>query len=463
MSVTKRIEEVKEHYTELFEDNRVVIEKHASEIVNKARVQCAENFERIGIPDNRDEDYKYTNIQPFLKGNFDFSFVNVDIEAQLDDFFKCEVTALETYSVFVINGWYSAKNKIAESLPEEVFFGSLKEGAEKYPEVFEKYYNKAAKFERDGFTALNGMFAQDGVFIYIPDNVVLDKPLQIVNILTGDNDVAAFQRNLIVLELNSQARVLACDHTLTPSKFVMNSVTEVFAGENVFMEYYNQQNQHNLTTQIAGVFIEQKDNTNVLTNNITLHAGIARNNIFYKLDGENAESHLYGLYLSDKNQHVDNFTFIDHAKPNCTSFELFKGVLDDRATGAFTGRVLVRQDSQNTNAYQSNNNILLTELARVSTRPQLEIYADDVKCSHGATVGQLDDEAMFYLRSRGISKEEARVLLMYAFAYEVIDKIKVEALKEQIRELVEKRFRGELDKCDFCVVCAEPSSSLNCF
>jgi Fe-S cluster assembly protein SufD len=169
------------------------------------------------------------------------------------------------------------------------------------------------------------------------------------------------------------------------------------------------------------------------------------------------------LYLSDKNQHVDNFTFIDHAKPNCTSTELFKGVMDDRATGAFTGRVLVRKDSQNTNAYQSNNNILLTDLARISTRPQLEIYADDVKCSHGATIGQLDDEAMFYLRSRGIGKEEARVLLMYAFAYEVLDKISVGALKEQIRELVEKRFRGEYDKCDFCVVCAETPNPLSCF
>jgi Fe-S cluster assembly protein SufD len=265
------------------------------------------------------------------------------------------------------------------------------------------------------------------------------------------------------LEENSQAKVLVCNHTLSASKFVVNSVTEVFAGKHVNFEYYTLENQHNLSTQVAGVFVEQKESSSVLTNNLTLHAGTLRNNVFYKLDGEYCESHLYGLYLSDKNQHVDNFTFIDHAKPNCTSTELFKGVLDDRATGAFTGRVLVRKDSQNTNAYQSNNNILVTDLARISTRPQLEIYADDVKCSHGATVGQLDDEAMFYLRSRGISKEEARVLLMYAFAYEVLDKISVKALKEQIRDLVEKRFRGEYDKCDFCVVCAETPNPLSCF
>jgi len=463
MSVTKRITDIKENYIGLFEENREKLTEGSSEVMNSYKSVSLKNFEELGIPNDRDEDYKYTNIQPFLKGSFEFSFVHKEAENQLEDIFQCEVSALESYSVFVINGWYSAKNKIADSLPDGVYFGSLSKAVEKYPELFEKYYGKAALTERDGFAALNGMFAQDGVFIYVPKGVVLDKPLQIVNIMTGDNDLAVFQRNLIVLEENSQAKVLVCNHTLTASKFVVNSVTEVFASKYVNFEYYTLENQHNLTTQVAGVFVEQKDFSKVMTNNLTLHAGTLRNNVFYKLDGEYCESHLYGLYLSDKNQHVDNFTFIDHAKPNCTSTELFKGVMDDRATGAFTGRVLVRKDSQNTNAYQSNNNILLTDLARVSTRPQLEIYADDVKCSHGATIGQLDDDAMFYLRSRGISKEEARVLLMYAFAYEVLDKISVSALKEQIRDLVEKRFRGEYDKCDFCVVCAETPNPLSCF
>ena len=463
MSITKRIEDIKEHYSELYEEHKDKLNIVKSAAVNAHREECFSSFENLGIPNDRHEDYKYTNIQPFLKGTFDFNFAHKEIEKPLDDVYQCEISSLETYSVFVINGWYSNKNKIAASLPDGVYFGSLADAAEEFSELFDKYYGKAALKERDGFTALNGMFAQDGVFVYVPKGVVLDKPLQIVNIMTGDSDLAVFQRNLVVLEENSEAKVLVCNHTLTASKFVVNSVTEVFAGENVNFEYYTLENQHNLTTQVAGVFVDQKKSSTVLTNNLTLHAGTLRNNVFYKLDGEYCESHLYGLYLSDKNQHVDNFTFIDHAKPNCTSTELFKGVLDDRATGAFTGRVLVRKDSQNTNAYQSNNNILLTDLARISTRPQLEIYADDVKCSHGATIGQLDDDAMFYLRSRGISKEEARVLLMYAFAYEVLDKISVEALKEQIRELVEKRFRGEYDKCDFCVVCAETPNPLSCF
>jgi Fe-S cluster assembly protein SufD len=464
MSITQRIENIEEQYIELFNQNIVHLTDHTSREVNVHREESLRNFEKLGVPSDKDEDYKYTNIQPFLRGTFDFNFSHQDVESPLDDIFQCEVHALESYSVFVINGWYSAKNQITGTLPEGVCFCSLTEGSRKFPEIFEKYYGKAALIERDGFTALNGMFAQDGVFIYIPKNVVLDKPLQIVNIATGDSDLVAFQRNLVVMEENSQAKILVCDHTLSPSKFVVNSVTEVFASENVVLDYYTLQNQHNMTTQVAGVFVEQKSSSTVMTNNLTLHAGISRNNIYYKLDGEYCESYLYGLYVTDKNQHVDNFTFIDHAKPNCTSTELFKGVMDDRATGAFTGRVLVRKDSQNTNAYQSNNNILLSDLARISTRPQLEIYADDVKCSHGATIGQLDDEAMFYLRSRGISEEEARILLMYAFAYEVIDKIHVDALKEQIRDLVEKRFRGEFDKCDFCVVCGQPSADTsNCF
>jgi len=464
MSITKRVEEIEKQYIELYNKNIVQLAEHSSPAVNLHRDKSFKSFQKLGIPSDRNEDYKYTNIQPFLRGTFEFNFVHQDVEAQLDDVFRCEVSALESYSAYVINGWYSEKNQIANNLPEGVYFGSMAEAFEKHPELVDKYYGRSAKIEHDGFTALNGMFAQDGVFIYIPKNVVLDKPLQIVNILTGDNDKVAFQRNLVVMEENSQAKILICDHTLTPSKFVVNSVTEVFAAENVVLDNYTLQNQHNLTTQVAGIFVEQKSSSTVMTNNLTLHAGISRNNLYYKLNGEHCESFLYGLYVTDKNQHVDNFSLIDHAKPNCTSTELFKGVMDDRATGAFTGRVLVRKDAQNTNAYQSNNNILLNDLARISTRPQLEIYADDVKCSHGATVGQLDDDAMFYLRSRGISEEESRVLLMYAFAYEVIDKIKIEPLKEQIRDLVEKRFRGEFDKCDFCVVCGESNSnSLSCF
>jgi len=235
----------------------------------------------------------------------------------------------------------------------------------------------------------------------------------------------------------------------------MNSVTEIHVAEKANLDFCTMQNQHNNTAQVGGYYFNQEKESVLYANFITLNTGIARNNIFARLGGAYAESFLSGLYLCDKNQHVDNFTFIDHTVPDCYSNELFKGVLDDSATAAFTGKIMVRPDAQHSNAYQTNNNLLLTNNARINTKPQLEIYADDVKCSHGATIGQLDDNALFYMRSRGISREEAYILLQFAFAYEIIEKIKVPALKEQIRVLIEKRFRGKLDKCDSCVLCGQ--------
>jgi Fe-S cluster assembly protein SufD len=226
-------------------------------------------------------------------------------------------------------------------------------------------------------------------------------------------------------------------------------------GQQANLDFCNLQNQHNRTAQVGGYCFNQETGSILSANFITLHAGTARNNIFVRMNGEHAENNISGLYLCDKNQHVDNYTFIDHAAPDCTTRELFKGVMDDASTAVFTGKIKVRPDAQRTNAYQSNNNLLLTGDARINTNPQLEIYADDLKCSHGATIGQLDENALFYMRQRGISREEANILLQYAFAYEVIEKIKLPVLKEQIRSLVEKRFRGHLDKCDSCVLCKQ--------
>jgi Fe-S cluster assembly protein SufD len=461
MIATHQITDIDQQFQELYHQSEEQLNK-SSDAMNKHRAESFLHFQKLGLPSNKAEDYKYTNLQPYFKGTFEFNLRPQPTPSDWKDVFQCEVPQLQTHTVFVVNGWYAPQNQSNFDLPDGVFLGSLAEGAKKFPHLFEKHYGQIAPIKRDGLTAMNGCFAQDGVFIYIPQNTVLQTPLQVVNIMTGDTDKMIFQRNLIIAEQSSEAKVMICDHTLSTNKFVINTVTEIAAAENATIDCYNVQNQHNLTTQVGGYFVHQKAYSNVMTNNLTLHAGMARNNIVYTMDDEHCESHVYGLYLSDKNQHIDNFSFIDHAKPNCQSNELFKGVLDDQATGAFTGRVLVRKDAQRTNAYQSNNNILLTNSAKINSKPQLEIYADDVKCSHGATVGQLDENAMFYLRTRGLGKEEARILLMYAFAYEVIEKIRVEPLKEQIRELVERRFRGELDKCDSCVVCGQIGNNTSC-
>src|SRR5664279_1691867 len=294
--------------------------------------------------------------------------------------------------------------------------------------------------------------ASDGMFVYIPEGVTLPRPVQVVNLVQSDEDMFNQHRNLIIAEKNSNFSIIICDHTLSPQKFLTNAVTEVFVGENAHFDIIRVQNEHNNACKITSTFIHQEKNSVTSSNNITLHGGLIRNSTYHILGGEGAESHSYGLFLADKWQHIDNFVNVDHAFPHCTSNQLFKGVLDDMSTGAFNGRILVRPDAQGTLAYQKNNNILLTDDAKMDTKPQLEIYADDGKCSHGATVGQLDSDALFYIRSRGISETNAKVLLMYAFAAEIVNKIMIPELKLRIDDMVKKRLRGELSYCDQCVL-----------
>ena len=252
------------------------------------------------------------------------------------------------------------------------------------------------------------------------------------------------------MEDNSSAEVVVCDHTLSPFRFLTNSVTEIYAGPGARFNYSRVQNEHLNSNLLTNMFIHQEKDSQVKSNTVTLHGGTIRNNTNVLLNAEGCDSQVYGLSLADRTQHIDNYVNIDHAKPNCTSTQLFKGILDEQATGAFNGRILVRPDAQKTLAYQTNNNILMSDEAKMNSKPQLEIYADDVRCSHGATTGQLDENALFYMQSRGIPRQEARLLMLYAFAHEVIDKIEVVPLKDRINDLVNKRLRGELSRCNNC-------------
>lgn len=442
-------------YIQLFEDNRSFIEQQSSPQVNRVREKAFAAFSRNGLPSAKNEAYKYTNLAPKFKADLPQAFLLNGFLGKAVDSIEFKVRELDAYTIYTFNGRYIDRGQNG-NLPEGLVAGSFAELAGSYPELIEKYYGTLADSEKDSYVALNTMFATDGLFIYVPKNLVVEKPLQIVNILAGEKDIMVNQRNFIYVSENAQVKVLFCDHTGSSNRFVVNTVTEGFVGEAGILDFYNLQNQHNGTVQVGGYYFDQESKSLLNASYFTLSTGITRNNLFGRLNGSHAENHFYGLYLIDKNQHVDNYSFIHHAVPDCESNELFKGVMDDSSTGAFTGRILVAPDAQRTNAYQANNNLLLTSSAKMNTRPQLEIYADDVKCSHGATVGQLDEKAMFYLRARGISKEEANIMLMFAFAYEVLEKIRVPELKEQIRELVEMRFRGELDKCLSCVVCGQP-------
>jgi len=333
-----------------------------------------------------------------------------------------------------------------------IIYGSLQEATRRHPQLVEKYLGKNAKLENEAFTSLNTAFSQDGIFLYVPEGAIMQSPIQIIHLLLSDQNQMVQHRNLFVIEKNASARVIICDHTLSPQMFLTNSVSEAFTGANADLDILRLQNEHNNSRQVTNTWISQEADSRCQHSTITLHGGRVRNNLSVRLSGEGADHSALGLVLTDKFQHVDNHTIIEHEKAHCTSDQHYKGVLDDMSTGAFSGLIHVHPDAQKTEAFQNNNNILLSDDARMHTKPRLEIYADDVKCSHGSTVGQLDEDALFYLQARGIPRDEARLMLMDAFAYEVISRIKQPALQERINDLVGKRLRGELSRCNNCAV-----------
>ncbi len=444
--------EIAERYLMLYKENIGKISGISSPYINSFRKAAFKKFRELGIPTKKNEAYKYTNLNIFFDHDYKSYFMPAASDFVKAEEFRCDVANLDTHGIVLLNGFYPTINEKLRQLPSGVWVGSLNEAAIKFADKIEKHYGKYAKSETDGLIHLNTAMASDGVFIYVPEGVTLAKPVQVVDLVYSNEDMFNQHRNLIIVEKNAEISLIICDHTLSPQKFLTNAVTEIFVGENAHFDIIRVQNEHNNACKITHTFIHQEKNSVASSNNMTLHGGLVRNSTYHYLGGEGAESFLYGLFLADKWQHIDNFVNVDHAFPHCTSNQLFKGVLDDMATGAFNGRILVRPDAQGTLAYQKNNNILLTDDAKMDTKPQLEIYADDVKCSHGATVGQLDDDALFYLQSRGIDKREARLMLMFGFAHEVIQNIKIEALRERMDSLVMQRLKGELSRCASCMV-----------
>ena len=300
--------------------------------------------------------------------------------------------------------------------------------------------------------ALNTMLAQDGLLIYVPKGVAVDKTIQVVNILRSDVDLMVNRRVLIVLESGAQAKVLFCDHAMDERPFLATQVTEVFVGENAHLELYDLEATHLQSRRVTSTYVRQEAYSTLNMCTITMHNGLSRNTLEVDLAGPVVESGGIGCVVADRQEHVANNTLIRHSVPHCQSNELYKYVLDDSAVGAFAGKVLVVPDAQKTISNEVTANLCASADARMYTQPMLEIYADDVKCSHGSTVGQLNEQALFYMRQRGISEAEARLLLKFAFVGEVIDSIRLEALRDCLHYLMEKRFRGELSHCEGCKV-----------
>ena len=442
-----------QQYIDLFAQCEDLVCRESSGVMNAPRAAALADFERLGFPSSRAEDYRYTDVSRAFAPDYGMNLKRVKIPVNPQDVFHCDVPNLSTSLYFVVNDSFYHQALPKAHLPEGVYIGSLKDFSDERPEVAARYYGKLATSSKNGIVALNTMFAQDGFVVYVPQGVAVERPIQLVNIFRSDVDLMANRRVLVIMEPRSEAKLLVCDHSIDTVRFLANQVIEVFVGEGASFDYYDLEESSDTTTRFSSLFVKQEAESNVVINGITLTNGLTRNDYQVELLGERAETTLCGMSILDKEQHVDTYTHITHAVPRCKSNELFKNVLNDQAVGAFSGRILVKEGADKTEAYQSNRNLCATREARMYSKPQLEIYADDVKCSHGMTTGQLDEEAIFYMRSRGISLDEARMLLSVAFTSDVIDHVRVEALRDRLHRLVEKRFRGELAKCAGCRIC----------
>lgn len=449
-----------QQYIDLFNQCRGIIDKHSCDVMNVQRQKAYDTFAAKGLPTRKVEEYKYTNMQELFAPDFGVNITRLDVSVNPYDAFKCDVPNLSTQLYFTVNDKFYDKALPKVELPEGVVVCSLMQAVANHPELVARYYNQLT--DDDPVTALNTMLAQDGLFVYVPKGVTVNNVIQVVNILTAPQlskdgaesaGMMVNRRVLIVTEAQANIKLLFCDHAADDHHFLTTQTMEVFVGDDANVEIYGLEETHQKNVLVANTYIRQQRNSRLHHDLITLHNGKTRQMTKLVFAGEGAECWLNGGVIADKEQRVDNNTLIDHAVPHCDSHELYKYVLDNDAVGAFAGKVLVRKDAQKTTSEETNQNLLSTKTARMYTQPMLEIYADDVKCSHGSTVGQLNDKALFYMQQRGISLKEARLLLQTAFITEVIDNIPLTPLRDRLHYLIDKRFRGELSKCEGCKLC----------
>lgn len=406
--------------------------------IQNIRQKAIESFSALGVPARKNEEYKYSNVQKLFGESWKVGKLEgwkVDNSIQ-----KYLIPNFDAHIVVLVNGFFSEELSLLNNLDKTVVVSSLKNAFEKYPELVEKHFSTCADINSDAFIALNTAYAADGVFISIPDNTVVEKPIHIINLIVAKESTLFFPRNLFVVGKSAQVQLVETFETHDlPVKAISTSVTEIAIDENAKVQYYRLQNDCENGQQINTVSASQQKNSHFDTNTVTLSGGWVRNNLNIALNGENCESHLNGLFITSEMQHVDNHTLVDHRKPHCESNQTYKGILDGKSTGVFNGKIFVQRDAQKTNAYQSSKNILLSDDATVNAKPQLEIYADDVKCSHGSSTGRIDEDALFYLRARGLGVESARKLLLHAFVNDVMQTIRINALREYLETLIHKK------------------------
>lgn len=404
--------------------------------VASIRTKAIEDFKSLGLPGRKNEEYKYSNTLPLFKDELSIG----KAVATKGIAPKSGIPGLKANTAVLVNGIFSEELSSAGSLAKGAVVCSLVKAFQTHKDLIAKHFSAYAPTGADAFIALNTALFQDGIFVYVPDEVVAETPLQIIHIITANEPSLVFPRALFVTGTNASLQVVeTIESGPLKGRTIVDAVTEVFVAEGARVQYYKLQNEGAGLVQVNAIKARQEKASHFDTNTVTLKGGWIRNNLDIALEGQQCETHLNGLFITEGEQHVDNHTLVDHRMPHCESNQLYKGILGDKSTGIFNGKIFVQRDAQKTNAYQSSKNILLTDDATINTKPQLEIYADDVKCSHGSSTGKLDEDAMFYLRARGLGVDSARTLLLYAFAADVLETIRIKELKDHLNELVQQR------------------------
>lgn len=403
-------------------------------LLSNLREEAIKIFEDEGFPTKKNEDWKYTALNKVIKEDFSV-FANTENPIEYKDVQPYFIHDIDSYKIIFIDGKYASHLSQTTHEGIDVCLMSAALSKPKYQAVIENYFNKIAT--KNGLNALNTAFCQEGAYIHIKKNKLAERPIQIIHFSTGKEPALLLQpRNLIVVDENAQVQIIERHQSLTENPTLTNSVTEIFAAKRAIIDYYKVQNDKSEASLIDNTFIEQHQESNVAVHTFSFGGKLTRNNLNFYQKGERIDSTLKDVTIIGNKQHVDHNTLVHHIEPHCESHQDYKGIFGDSAVGVFNGKVVVEKEAQKTNAFQANNNLLVNDKATINTKPQLEIFADDVKCSHGCTIGQLDENAMFYLRARGIPAKEARALLMYAFANNVLESVKIPQLKKRINKLI---------------------------
>lgn len=437
--------DIKNSFINEFRQFEASLNGSAQGLLHEKRKASLSLFGEAGFPHAKNEEYRYTNIGKALQKNIGSNTGSAASELGADAIKGFLFPGLEANQLVFINGHYRADLSHFTGNGNEIVIQELSEACRQQPEKVAEALNKYARPESDPFIALNSAFTHNGVFLEVPANVVVEKPVVIHFISDGSLQGSTSQpHNLFLVGRSASVSVVEVYNSTGENSTFTNVVTEIEVQANARVQYFKLQTEQDNALQVNTTNIHQQADSVVTTTTITLGGAMVRNNLNFTLDGQNIESNMFGLYYLKGDQHTDNHTVVDHCKPHCQSNELYKGIMDDRSTGVFNGKIFVRQEAQKTNAFQSNKNILLSDNATINAKPQLEIWADDVKCSHGATTGQIDEEQIFYLRSRGLSEKSAKSLMLYAFAADIVDHITIEPLKEHFLNILSEKLKAGL-------------------